>query len=125
MFGIAGHLGSLRVASVVRCAGRRKNKIAENWPVGRKEERNKNVRTFAGSNESRAGAIRNLPLVYRRSICLERVPMMDIGRGLGHLVRDEQGNMMGGEVAQKVVERPVETVTEGIVQQVACVDLDA
>ncbi len=76
MLRIAGHLGSLRMASVVRCAGRRKNKVTENRSVGSRKEGNKNVWTFAGGNKRGANAIRNSPFVYHRRICFERVPMM-------------------------------------------------
>ena len=125
MLGIAGHLGSLRVAGVVRRAGRCKDKVAENRPVRGRKEGDKNVRTLAWGNKSRANAIRNSPFVYYRRICFERVPVMDISRGLGHLVRDKKRHMMGGKVAQNVVEGPVEAVTEGIVQQITCVNLNA
>jgi hypothetical protein len=67
--------------------------------VRSREEGNKNIRAFAGSNKRRAKTIRGLPFKDGGSICLEWVPVMDVGGRLGHLVRDEKSNMMGGEIA--------------------------
>ena len=99
MFGVAGNLSSLRMASFVRRSGGSKHKIAEDGPVRSREEGDKDIRAFAGGDKSRAQAIGDLPFAYHRSSVLEWVPMMNVGGGLGHLVRDEKSDMMGGEIA--------------------------
>ena len=99
MFEIAGHLSSLRMASLVGESGRRENKVAKDRPVRGGEKGNKNIRTFAWCNKSGAIAIGGLPLVYHGCSLFEWVPMMNVSGGLGHFIRNEKGNLMGCEVA--------------------------
>jgi hypothetical protein len=95
---VAGHLSSLRMASLVGGPGRRENKVAKDRPVRGREKGNKDIGAFAWSNKRGAMAIGGLPLMYCGCSLSEWVPVMNVGGGLGHLVRDEKGNLMRWEI---------------------------
>ena len=98
MFRVAGHLSSLRMASLVGGSGRRENKVAKDRPVRGREKGNNNIGAFAWSNKRGALAIWSLPLMYHGCSLFEWVPVMNVSRGLGHFVRDEKGNLMRWEI---------------------------
>ncbi len=98
VLGVAGHLSSLRMASLVRRPGRRENKVAKDRPVRGREKGNKDIGAFAWGNKGGALAIGGLPLMYYGCSLFEWVPVMNISGGLGHFVRDEKGNLMRWEI---------------------------
>ena len=99
MFGVAGHLSSLRMASLVGESGGRKDKVAKDRLVRGREEGDKDIGAFARSNKRGAMATGGLPLMYRGCSLFEWVPVMNVSGGLGHFVRDEKGNLMRWEIS--------------------------
>ena len=98
MLGVAGHLSSLRMTSLVGGTGRGKNKVAKDRPVRGREKGNKNIGAFAWGNKRGALAIGSLPLMYHGCSLFEWVPVVNVSRGFGHFVRDEKGNLMRWEI---------------------------
>ena len=82
MFRIAGHLSSLRMASLVGGTGRGENKVAKDRPGRGREKGNKDIRAFAWGNEGGAMAIRDLSLMYRGCGLVEWVPVMNVSGSL-------------------------------------------
>jgi hypothetical protein len=66
------------------------------------EERNENIWALARSNKGGPRIMRNLALMNDRSIKFERVPVVDVGGSLGHLIRDEQGNIMSNIMGREI-----------------------
>jgi hypothetical protein len=66
------------------------------------EERNENIRALARSKKGGPRITRNLAFMNDRSIKLERAPVMDVGGSLGHLIRDEQGNIMSNIMGREI-----------------------
>jgi hypothetical protein len=125
VFRVAGNLSSLRMSSVVRCTRRRKDKIAEERFVGSIEEGHENVRAFAGGNEEWTDTIWRSAFVNHRRIVFERVPMMDVSRGLGQLVRNEKGSVMSRKIAYNAMQRAINTIAQSIVEEIAGINFDA
>ena len=125
MFRVAGNLSSLRMSGLVRCTRRRKDKIAKERFVGSIEKGHENVRAFAGGNEQWADAIWCLAFVNHRRIVFEWVPMVDVGRGFGKLVRSKKSIIMSRKIAYNAMERAINAIAQSIVEQVAGIDFDA
>jgi hypothetical protein len=125
MFCVAGNLSSLGMSGFVRCARGSKDKIAKERLVGSIEKGHENVRAFAGGNEQWTGAIWHLAFVNRRRIILEWVPMMDVSRGLGKLVRNQKGSVVSRKIAYNAMERAINTIAQSIVEEIAGIDFDA
>jgi len=125
VFRIARNLSSLWMNSLVSRTWGCKNKIAKEGSSGRVVEGNKNVRTFAGGKMQRRSVIRDLALMYGRGSCLKGIPMMNISGRFWKLVRDEESNIVRRRVANDGMQRAIDAVTKGIVEEVACIDLNA
>jgi hypothetical protein len=93
VFCIACNLSSLRMSSLVRGTGGSKYKVTKEGLERRVKESDEDVRAFAGCNEGRPDAVGQLAFMDNWSCGLERIPMMDVGGGLGHFVRDEKGDI--------------------------------
>ena len=81
MFRVAGHLSSLRMASLVGGSGRRENKVAKDRPVRGREKGNKDPGFCLGQYKRGAMAIGDLPLMYRGCGVFEWVPVMNVSGG--------------------------------------------
>lgn len=86
MLDIASHLGSLRVSCLVRQARRRKDEVSKQGALGGRIKRDQNVRALARGRKCWASVIWSLMFKNRGSRVFQRIPMMNVSRGLGCLV---------------------------------------